>query len=633
MVRTVAHHKQTISSSDFTMHQPAQTSLMDPNSQLATAAYTSAENHLAGLVEAATAAAGQDVSEWAAAAAVAAAAAGHHHLDGYGTDMNLGDDGFGDGSFGNIGSNASGSGRQLRASTSVNANGQPSQTGLVSGLSRAVSKKRKREDPLDPALTAIGYTRPPMSRLFASLELSPENFLQLQAAAKAYMLDDNYPERRECVGQRGKGDTEMVKLRLWNCVRNFLDAEGNGDRFFSEHVVNDGMPPRQYIWPQDQHRVISLVIPLLRRMVTNERQRQYAIETRKGGGVELRKRKQEENVHSVDAAADHPPSDDPTQPLETQQLPSTQITPVLSVAPPVEVQQPSCLEADELGLLDLVLEGYPTDWNVVSRNYNQYNEDYQLDNLWSISGVSQPDWRGLVAAVDSHYQVVHDGMAYSCAGQCEDANVSRIVSSDALSHLSWRIGGTGNTVARNEFASSITRDVSRIIRTNLGTGETSSSPQPLPSTCTAVPCQPQFLPQLSHPGFVPLSVASPATATAAITSSITLRINVIQNGKRILPRIDVPADKCPDLDSVKQLITHRFAGQLPEALSPGFDDSTGTWNSSRWRFKVWLSEGLVYVQNDGEWTIAQLSTSAVEWMDGDLRVILDLGNSDEKALS
>ncbi|OXV08737.1 hypothetical protein Egran_03500 [Elaphomyces granulatus] len=629
MVRTVAHQKQTISSSDFTMHQPAQTSLMDPNSQLATAAYTSAENHLAGLVEAATAAAGQDVSEWAAAAAVAAAAAGHHHLDGYGTDMNLGDDGFGDGSFGNIGS-----GRQLRASTSVNANGQPSQTGLVSGLSRAVSKKRKREDPLDPALTA--YTRPPMSRLFASLELSPENFLQLQAAAKAYMLDDNYPERRECVGQRGKGDTEMVKLRLWNCVRNFLDAEGNGDRFFSEHVVNDGMPPRQYIWPQDQHRVISLVIPLLRRMVTNERQRQYAIETRKGGGVELRKRKQEENVQSVDAAADHPPSDDSTQPLETQQLPSTQITPVLSVAPPVEVQQPAGLEVDELGLLDLVLEGYPTDWNVVSRNYNQYNEDYQLDNLWSISGVSQPDWRGLVAAVDSHYQVVHDGMAYSCAGPCEDANVSRIVSSDALSHLNWRIGGTGNTVAQNEFASSITRDVSRIIRTNLGTGETSSSPQPLPSTCAApnsVPCQPQFLPQLSHPGFVPLSVASPATATAAITSSITLRINVIQNGKRILPRIDVPADKCPDLDSVKQLITHRFAGQLPEALSPGFDDSTGTWNSSRWRFKVWLSEGLVHVQNDGEWTIAQLSTSAVEWMDGDLRVILDLGNSDEKALS
>jgi len=493
------------------MHQLTQTSLMDPNSQLATAAFTSAENHLAGLVEAATAAADQDVSEWAAAAAVAAAAAGHHHLDGYGTDMHLGDDSFGDGGFGNIGSSTSGSGRQLRGSTSVNANGQPSQTGPVSGLSRAVSKKRKREDPLDPALTAVGgaggqeaklasvsqqeeqhehphnfdgeeldirelppqqslsdaraagvhsaaalfrqpssnkkYTRPPMSRLFASLELSPENFLQLQAAAKAYMLDDNHPDRRDCVGQRGKGDTEMVKLRLWNCVRTFLEAEGNGDRFFSEHVMNDGMPPRQHIWPRDQPRIISLVIPLLRRMVTNERQRQYAIETRKGGGVELRKRKQEENIRSLNA--EHHPPDDPTQPLQLQQLPSTQITPVPSVAPPAEIQQPTDLEPGELGLLDLVLDGYPTDWDVVARNYDQYNENYRLDDLWSMSGVPQPDWRGLVAAVDSHYQVVHHGMAYSCPQYCEDANVNRIMSSDALSHLSWRVGATGK--ARNEL--------------------------------------------------------------------------------------------------------------------------------------------------------------------------------------
>lgn len=114
-----------------------------------------------------------------------------------------------------------------------------------------------------------------------------------------------------------------------------------------------------------------------------------------------------------------------------------------------------------------------------------------------------------------------------------------------------------------------------------------------------------------------LPVASPATA--AIASSITLRISVIQNGKRIIPCINVPADKCPDLDSIKQL--------LPEALAPSFGNSF---------FKVWLPEGLVPVQNDGEWTIAQLSASAVEWMDGELRVIFDLGNtedSEEKVLS
>jgi hypothetical protein len=33
--------------------------------------------------------------------------------------------------------------------------------------------------------------------MFSSLEISPENFLHLQAAAKNYMLDDEHPERRD----------------------------------------------------------------------------------------------------------------------------------------------------------------------------------------------------------------------------------------------------------------------------------------------------------------------------------------------------------------------------------------------------------------------------------------------------
>lgn len=114
---------------------------------------------------------------------------------------------------------------------------------------------------------------------------------------------------------------------------------------------------------------------------------------------------------------------------------------------------------------------------------------------------------------------------------------------------------------------------------------------------------------------------------------ITLRINIVQNGKRILPRLDVPADQCPDLETAKQLINRRFAGQLPEHSSvPDFDSSTGSWTSSSntaggWRFKVWLPEGLVPVQNDGEWTIAQLSAGTVDWMDGDLRVVVEVGGA------
>ena len=472
---------------------------MEHNSQLAPGGYTSQDNHLAGLVEAATAAA-EDVSEWAAAAAAAAAAGHHQHLDGYAADLQLGEDSFGDGGFGNINASGSGNtGRQLRGNAGLNGEGAHN-----SGLSRTVSKKRKRGvDALDPALAGVGgggtgmdsqtqqhykadelnirerpppqslsdaraagvhsaaalfrqpssnkkYTRPPMSKLFSSLELSPENFLHLQAAAKVYMLDDNYPERRECVGQRGKGDAEMVKLRLWHCVRNFLEHEGNGGRFFGEDVVNEGMPPRQYIWPRDQQKIIALVIPLLRRMVTNERQRQYAIETRKPGNQEDRqRRKTAEGLSQLgDSYEDESGMHDVQHTDHTGQTDIQQNN--LSFAPP-PLPTPQLENFDpslEIGLSDIVMDGYPIDWDSISQSYNQYNQDYQLDNLWSISGLQQSDWWGLFAAVDSHYQIFHRGEA-DCVRQCEDTNVDRILSSERASHANWRIGNDNNADIRN----------------------------------------------------------------------------------------------------------------------------------------------------------------------------------------
>ncbi|CAI6336006.1 unnamed protein product [Periconia digitata] len=143
------------------------------------------------------------------------------------------------------------------------------------------------------------YTRPPMSKLFISLQLSPENFLHLQAQAKAFMLDPTHPERQNCVGNRGKGDTDMVKLRLFNCVKDFL-SDRVGEQYFGDGVEKphksdtldaaralgeDRLPTdERLIWPRDGNKIISLVTPLLRRMVTNERQRMYAIETRSKGG-------------------------------------------------------------------------------------------------------------------------------------------------------------------------------------------------------------------------------------------------------------------------------------------------------------------------------------------------------------
>ncbi|KAH0559702.1 hypothetical protein GP486_003787 [Trichoglossum hirsutum] len=108
-----------------------------------------------------------------------------------------------------------------------------------------------------PSASSKKYTRPPMSKLFSSLELSPENFLRLQAAAKGFMLDKNYPERQNCVGSRGKGDTDMVKLRLYNCVKEFLEKEGNGEKFFGKNVIPEGNRKRRFVWPVQKNKYIS----------------------------------------------------------------------------------------------------------------------------------------------------------------------------------------------------------------------------------------------------------------------------------------------------------------------------------------------------------------------------------------
>ncbi|KAJ5626107.1 hypothetical protein N7510_002416 [Penicillium lagena] len=637
----------TTSSTNGPTQSTTNPSHLDPNAQLANNGYASTDNQLAGLVEAATAAADQDISnsEWAAAAAVAAAAgaAGHHQLDGYGGDMHLGDDGFGDPNF----VTGMGGGRHLRGHNDSS----------NSGLTRTATKKRKRnEDALDPALTGVGgpqnqhshssqqnahgyggdsldirsmpapstearavgvhsaaalfrqpssnkkYTRPPMSKLFTSLELSPENFLHLQAAAKAYMLDERHPDRRECVGQRGKGDTEMVKLKLWECVRNFLEGEGNGEKFFSKNVVNENMGPRTYVWPDHQAKIIALVIPLLRRMVTNERQRQYAIETRKGGGVEDRRRRRTDEGLSTQ----HSPPFSPGQQLHLHGQTHRPEDMGHAMPPPSDSQPPmdSTQAIVHPGLADLWMDGYTTDWNEISRSYDMYNHNFELDNLCSLSGLQQPDWRGLVAAVDSHYQIVHNG-DYQCAPECENYNVDRIVHSNTTSDLPWRIGGGRSIPARDEFASSITRDVSRIIRETIA-GRQSGAP---------VTSDQQYIPA-QQPFHAPANENGP--------NQVSLRVNVLQRGKRILPRLDLPALQCNNADVVKQLVLRRYPGQFPGASFTEGSDAAAQDATADWKMRVWLPNGLTLVQSDRDWTIALLSADTVDWMDGELKLLIEI---------
>jgi hypothetical protein len=182
------------------------------------------------------------------------------------------------------------------------------QTRTSSGL-----RKRKRTDdddesPIDPAITnnetsanfnlqnsaavlfrepsskSKKYSRPPLGKVYTSLELAPENFLKLQAAGKDFMLDPSHPERRDVVGHRRQsGGTDVAKLKLWNCVEEFLRDVGHGERFFGRGAGEGipGAPERAMFWPEDSQKIIRACMPLMRKMVTNERQRIYAAETRK----------------------------------------------------------------------------------------------------------------------------------------------------------------------------------------------------------------------------------------------------------------------------------------------------------------------------------------------------------------
>ncbi len=178
---------------------------------------------------------------------------------------------------------SSGLGKRKRAEVDDGSNIDPSMTADARSMNLSLQNSAAvlfRE----PSQKSKKYSRPPLGKVYASLELAPENFLKLQSAGKDFMLDPAHPERREVVGhRRHSGGTDVAKLKLWKCVEQFLRDERNGDKFFGAEVGQDipGAPERAMFWPEDAQKIIRACMPLMRKMVTNERQRIYAAETRK----------------------------------------------------------------------------------------------------------------------------------------------------------------------------------------------------------------------------------------------------------------------------------------------------------------------------------------------------------------
>ena len=282
--------------------------------------------------------------------------------------------------------------------------GQPPFSDTPAPISQSASSLFRR-----PSSTSKKYTRPPMSKLFTSLELSPESFLQLQSAAKNYMLNDTYPDRRETVGQRGRGDSELVKLRLWNCVKEFLETEGNGERFFGPHISGDEGRTRTMFWPSHKNNIITAVTPLLRRMVTNERQRQYAVETRKPGHVNEGKTSATQKL------------------IDEARLPQQ-----MGRDPP------------HLALSQLFddINGTPFGEYGECRNHEGSVMPIFV-NVSERSYLSVEDFNALLAIIDYHVRALHKGDSPGdsiCDPDCESAVISRMLESGHLDHFPWGRG-------------------------------------------------------------------------------------------------------------------------------------------------------------------------------------------------
>lgn len=69
-----------------------------------------------------------------------------------------------------------------------------------------------------------------MSQLYDKLQVSPEQFLHLQAAAKDYMLDPEHLERRDIIGRRQGAELASIKVKLYKITAAFLEDEGWGMR-------------------------------------------------------------------------------------------------------------------------------------------------------------------------------------------------------------------------------------------------------------------------------------------------------------------------------------------------------------------------------------------------------------------
>jgi hypothetical protein len=472
-----------------------------------------------------------------------------------------------------------------------------------------------------PSTSNRKYTRPPIGRLYSSLELPPESFVRLQTAAKDFMLDENHPDRLDTIGQRGRGDTDLVRLKLWNIAKEFLDDLGNGLKFFGDHVPSvEGQPPRTMIWPQNAEQIIKACVPVLRRMVTNERQRRYAMQARKIGddlqGHGSGKDSSIENRAAKSAT---------TKPSRISKL----------------------HRADILGLeiLDLLNDscvpgGYEAaDW------YTEHGRHPGLSNGLSSSALDERDYRILVANIDGHYRLFHNGDVSQCREDCEGQAIERLLAWDRL----YNPDVTSNERGQQNGMDQIIKQLFGIVKADLQCKPSDLASEVFPRLESAAEDPGPRDVTMSRGEAVmnrtPVSRKSDGNLTpkrVAKTSSDALELHVnlvstdvsatssssFNSTKRLADPFSLPAASVPNLQALRSKV-HEHLGEILQPLSPTAESGApqrGKGNRMDFNLsvKVWLPDGLVRVKDDGEWMVALLSAELVEWMDKQVKILVEV---------
>lgn len=171
-------------------------------------------------------------------------------------------------------------------------------------------------------------------------------------------------------------------------------------------------------------------------------------------------------------------------------------------------------------------------------------------------------------------------------------------------------------------ASGITRDVSHIIREVLIQRANDQQDGKYTSSGSFPGQSSESFPQAPPSGLTSATPISHSAhrlsrqAESKSLSSVRILVNLVQNGndKRLIPRLELQGDQNAGLPTLLKNVQH-YQQQRQQSQAHQLPSNR--------RVRAWLKEGLVPIRNDEEWMAALMAAHTVDWMDGELRIVVD----------